>query len=204
MEKDKFWSSIIPGLAALKSTPRTGWTLRGVPASVAESIAAHMHESSVLALILATIIKKEYGVSIDVYKSASIALLHDYAEAYVGDIVRRASRYIGEKTKEEIELKVVREELGENNIAYSLLEEYVRQETVEARVAKVAETLSTLIQGLRYYSMGYHAVKEIICSMYSKLLDMSRNDIAAREALSLVEVEHKTVLDKLCVHTEHS
>lgn len=197
-QERKFWASLASSLAALKSTPRTGWMLRGVPAAIAEPIAAHMYESSVLALVLASIVNEKYGLSIDVYKAASIALVHDYAEAYIGDMVKRATKHIGEKVKEEVELEVLREELGEDTLVYRLFKEYVEQESVEARVAKVAETLSTLIQGLRYYTTGYRDVSEIVCSMYRSLLDLSGEDLVAREALSFVETEHGLLMEEMC------
>jgi putative hydrolase of HD superfamily len=150
-------------LAALKSTPRTGWMLRGVQAAIAESIAEHMAESSILALAIAEALK-ERGIEIDVFRAAAIAAVHDLSEAVVGDIVKLTADAIGKERKEQLELSVARDMLGDNSIVYTLIREYVEQKSIESRIAKLAENLSTLLQSLRYIRQGYRDVAEIACS----------------------------------------
>jgi putative hydrolase of HD superfamily len=154
---------LVTGLNAVKNTPRTGWMLRGVPAAIAETIAAHMAESAIIALALADHILSQ-GIQVDAYHAASIAAVHDLSEAYVGDIVKRAVELIGKEAKERAEIAAAEEELGKDSILTRLIREYIQQETLEARVAKAAETLSTLLQGLRYLRAGYD-VAEIVCGM---------------------------------------
>ena len=153
-------------LRAVKSTPRTGWMLRGVPAAVAETIAAHMAESAILALLIGEKLA-EKGVQVDVYHAASIAAVHDIAEGFIGDLVKRATDAIGKDVKESIEVDVLHQEIGDSIIS-RLAEEYVRQETIEAHVAKAAETMSTLLQALRYLRQGYD-VEEILCGMLNTI-----------------------------------
>jgi putative hydrolases of HD superfamily len=84
-------------LGALKRTPRTGWVRSGVPATVAESISDHSHRLSTLALVAAF----SGGVGggggeggggasalppLDVSRCVRMAVVHDIAEALVGDI----------------------------------------------------------------------------------------------------------------------
>ncbi len=158
--------NVLEALEAVKATPRTGWMLRGVQHAVAEPIAAHMAESAVLALLLAEKLQ-EGGIDVNPYKAASIAAVHDLAEGYIGDIVKRAAELMGSHLKERIELEEAHRKLGDT-IVYRLVEEYVRQETVESKVAKLAEQLSTLIQSLRYLRQGYR-VREILCGMLKSI-----------------------------------
>lgn len=73
----------------LKTQPRTGWVDRGIPVEKTESIADHMYRMSIIAMAVPA-----ETVSID--KCVKIALVHDIAEALVGDITPFA-----EVTKEE-------------------------------------------------------------------------------------------------------
>ncbi|BES82046.1 HD family hydrolase [Pyrodictium abyssi] len=150
-------------LTALKSTPRTGWMLRGVHAALAESIAEHMAESAVLALLIAEFLRKK-GVNVNVFRAAAISAVHDLSEAVIGDIVKMTADAIGKERKEHLELTVARDMVGEDSIVYDLIYEYIEQKTIESQVAKLAETLSTLLQSLRYISQGYRDVAEIACS----------------------------------------
>ena len=183
-------------LTGLKSTPRSGWMLRGVPAAIAESIAEHLSESAILALVLSDRIR-ERGVAVDAYLAAAIAVVHDAAEAFVGDVVKRMADMIGKDVKERAELLSLQEEgLGGSSL-YRLVSLYVKQDSVEARVAKVAETLSTLIQAVRYYETGYRWVSEIACSSYLSLKKLSRTCKAADEALKMFNREASIAAD-LC------
>ncbi|KSW11959.1 hypothetical protein CF15_03980 [Pyrodictium occultum] len=150
-------------LAALKATPRTGWMLRGVHAAIAESIAEHMSEATVLALVLADYMS-QHGVKVDPFYAAAISAVHDLSESVVGDIVKLTVDAIGKERKEKLELKVASELLGNDSVVYKLMMEYVEQKSLEAHVAKLAETLSTLLQSLRYMSQGFTDVAEIACS----------------------------------------
>lgn len=73
----------------LKTQPRTGWVDRGIPVEKTESIADHMYRMSIIAMTVPSA-----KVSVD--KCVKIALVHDIAEALVGDITP-----FGGVTKEE-------------------------------------------------------------------------------------------------------
>ena len=136
--------------------------LRGVHASLAESIAEHMAESAVLAPLIAEFLRKK-GVNVNVFRAAAISAVHDLSEAVIGDIVKMTADAIGKERKEHLELTVARDMVGEDSIVYDLIYEYIEQKTIESRVAKLAETLSTLLQSLRYISQGYRDIAEIAC-----------------------------------------
>ena len=63
---------------ALKTTPRTGWVRCGVDKP--ESIADHMYRMSLMAMVAAS------GSGLDQSRCIKLALIHDVAEAIVGDI----------------------------------------------------------------------------------------------------------------------
>lgn len=62
----------------LKTQKRTGWVREGV--SSPESIADHMYRMSMLALL------SEEDAKLDITKCVMMAVVHDLAEASVGDI----------------------------------------------------------------------------------------------------------------------
>ena len=173
---------------ALKSTPRTGWMLRGVPAAIAESIAEHMNEASLIALILGDELRKK-GVSIDIYYAAAIATAHDVSEAIIGDLVKLVTDLIGKEIKESIELQALRSYVG-NTILANLVRDYIEQEKIEAKLAKLSEQLATLLQGLRYHRQGYD-VSEIICSMNESIEKMAQS-----EPFSLIREELELIINK--------
>src|SRR5882724_3562648 len=85
--------SVLVELQRLKRLERTGWSLRGMPGGT-ESVAAHSFGVSVTAMLLADELVSK-GVSINVERVLRIALLHDWAEARVGDMPRTAITYFG-------------------------------------------------------------------------------------------------------------
>ena len=67
-------------LARLKRTPRTGWVDRGVPPADVESVAEHTLLTALIAWITAT-----DDPALDAGRVLKLALIHDMAEAIVGD-----------------------------------------------------------------------------------------------------------------------
>jgi putative hydrolase of HD superfamily len=65
----------------LKSTPRTGWLDRGIPAIETESVADHTFRTALLAWIVAI-----DDPGLDVNRVLALALIHDLAEAVTGDL----------------------------------------------------------------------------------------------------------------------
>ena len=159
---------------ALKATPRTGWLLRGVYPAIAETIAAHMYESAILALVLGEELRN-CGIEANPQHAAAIAIAHDTAEAIVGDIVKYTAEAIGKELKERIEIEAARKEIP-SELLQKLLEEYVAQNTLESRLVKIAEMLSTLIQSLRYIQHGFTSVGEIACSVAQGIDKILNND----------------------------
>src|SRR5687767_15432851 len=85
--------SLLIELQRLKRLDRTGWTLRGLPNGT-ESVAAHSFGVSVTAMLLADLLVAK-GASLDIERVLRISLLHDWAEARVGDMPRTATEFFG-------------------------------------------------------------------------------------------------------------
>src|SRR5918911_4532534 len=88
-------------LQRLKSLERTGWMLRGI-AQGAESVADHSYGVAVAAMLLADELIGR-GVAVDVERVLRVALLHDWAEARVGDMPRTATEYFGAEARKRAE-----------------------------------------------------------------------------------------------------
>lgn len=142
----------------LKNLPRTGWLLRGIPKTIAETVAEHTFEAAIIALALTKSISRKYK-NINPFKVLAITLIHDLAEAYIGDIIKSFSNKIGD-LKKEIEKEVFIKNLKEI-LPVELFEEYIESKSIEALIARISDLVATYIQGLRYENQGYN-VDEII------------------------------------------
>ena len=149
-------------LQRLKRLDRTGWTLRGLPNGT-ESVASHSFGVSVTAMLLADKFKA-HGVSVDVEKVLRIALLHDWAEARVGDMPRTATLYFGPDARKQAEMAafsdLVSEVDGANGSYANLYEDYEHRSSLEARLVKAADVLDLLVQVLALERAGARGLDE--------------------------------------------
>jgi putative hydrolase of HD superfamily len=131
----------------LKETPRAGWILRGI--ETPESVADHSYRMSMMALFLLDSIE-----GVDALRAAQIALVHDLAEAEVGDITPFDGISIGEKhRRERSAMKKCAAFLSSKSSATKLLtlyEEYEAGESTEARYVKDLDKIDMLLQADEY------------------------------------------------------
>lgn len=154
-------------IVACKNLVRTGWMQRGIPPAFGETVSQHSWEAAILAYYLGKKLKDK-GIEINPERASVIALFHDSGESLLGDLPKWASDRI--KIKEEIELEAFRE-LG---IEEELFIEYKKGNTLEGKIAKLGDILSTYLQAKRYLKLGYD-VKEII-QTYEKEIEKYLND----------------------------
>lgn len=143
-------------LQTLKLLPRTGWLQRGM--QNVESIAEHSFGVAALALIVG-----DLHDGIDRGKLLAIALVHDLAEALIGDLPASASRLFGKAAKYEAERKAMLELLGalpQGEEYLALWEEYCRGGSAEARLVKALDRLEMLGQALAYERAGARGLGE--------------------------------------------
>ncbi|KAG8372503.1 hypothetical protein BUALT_Bualt12G0072800 [Buddleja alternifolia] len=130
----------------LKTTKRTGWVRRDVQEP--ESIADHMYRMGLMALIAADI----PGVNRE--KCIKMAIVHDIAEAIVGDITPSDGIPKQEKSRMEQEaLKNMCELLGGGERAKEISDlwmEYEENSSMEAKVVKDFDKVEMILQALEY------------------------------------------------------
>mmetsp|Transcript_57156 Transcript_57156/g.134117 ORF Transcript_57156/g.134117 Transcript_57156/m.134117 type:complete len:217 (-) Transcript_57156:140-790(-) len=124
----------------LKKTARTGWVRCGVAKH--ESVADHSWRMGVLPMLLSDV------KGIDATRCMKIGLVHDLAEALVGDITPHCGVTKEEKSKLEADAMArIRSSVGESAVGeeiVSLWEEYEAGETAEARTMRQSKAWTCL------------------------------------------------------------
>ncbi|GAB4208508.1 MAG: HD domain-containing protein [Roseiflexaceae bacterium] len=138
----------------LKLTPRAGWLQRGV--AQPESVAEHSFGVALLALLAGD------AAGLDRGKILAIALLHDLAEATLGDLPASARRLFGAEAKHAAERRAMEELLAAlPEPGYQALwDEYARGSSPEARLVKGLDRIEMLVQALAYERAGSRALDE--------------------------------------------
>jgi len=149
-------------LQRLKRLERTGWTLRGLPNGT-ESVAAHSFGVSVTAMLLADEIKSR-GLDVDIERVLKMALLHDWAEARVGDMPKTATGYFGAEARKRAETAALADIVGTLGTAESqykgLYQDYEQRHSLEARLVKAADIIDLLIQAYALERAGAKGLDE--------------------------------------------
>src|SRR5947209_4985065 len=151
-------------LQRLKSLERTGWMLRGI-AGGAESVASHSYGVAVAAMLLADELVAR-GVEVDIERVLRVALLHDWAEARVGDMPRTATNYFGADARRRAERAAFTDIVGSleaGGVAekYNALhEDYEERKSLEARLVKAADVIDLLVQTLAFERAGVRGLDE--------------------------------------------
>lgn len=143
-------------LMSLKLLPRTGWLQRGQRDP--ESIAEHSYAVAALALLVG-----DLHPELNRGRLLAIALLHDIAEALVGDLPASARRLFGAEAKRAAERRAMQELFAGLPTAdeyLALWEEYTRGGSPEARLVKALDHVEMLAQALAYERAGSRALDE--------------------------------------------
>ncbi|KAF6256705.1 hypothetical protein COO60DRAFT_1640499 [Scenedesmus sp. NREL 46B-D3] len=117
-------------LQKLKTTKRTGWVRCNVQQP--ESIADHMYRMGMMSLLAS-------DAGVDAGRCMRMALVHDVAEAIVGDITPHCNVSDDEKHKLEADAEVDQ-----------LWHEYEQQSSPEAHLVKDFDKLEMIIQAHEY------------------------------------------------------
>ena len=156
MDTIKFMESIY----SLKELKRTGWVKKGI--LECESVADHSFATSVLSLIYGC--QKE-GLSLE--KVLIMSLIHDLAEAEVGDLTPSDVKKIGKKQKINAEKQTIHKIC--NNLddkaakkIISVFDEYIEGKSKEAILVKQIDKLEMALQANRYIKHHKKDLKEFI------------------------------------------
>ncbi len=141
-------------VGTLKHLRRTGWVVRGVPQ--AETVGSHSWRMALMALQKEAEIKS-WGADID--HVIEMCLVHDIAEAVVGDIIpehhQTTNKKISKEEKKVLESKTIDELAQKFDFPKLkvLFDEYEEQTTSEAKVVKNLDKLDMLLQAYEYTLM---------------------------------------------------
>jgi putative hydrolases of HD superfamily len=141
----------------LKRTARAGWALRGI--ANPESVAEHTCRVALLALVLAP----RAEPPLDAPRCVAMALVHDLAEALVGDITPFDGVDTDDKLRREDEATRILAALAGDDALLALWREYAAAATAEARFVKELDKLETVLQASEYgaeSSVGHPALEE--------------------------------------------
>lgn len=131
---------------SLKTTKRKGWINHGIKGP--ESIADHMYRMALMALIVGDI------PTVNRERCIKIAIVHDIAEAIVGDITPSDGIPKAEKSRREQEaLNKMCEVLGGGLRAEEIQElwaEYENNSSLEANLVKDFDKVEMILQALEY------------------------------------------------------
>jgi len=131
---------------ALKEVPRAGWLRVGVASP--ESVAAHSHGVAWLVLVLCP-------AGVDRGRALALAILHDLAEAHVGDITPHDGVPRAEKRRrEEAAMRALLAPLPAADELLALWLEYEDGSTPEGRFVKACDKLDMGLQARRYATSG--------------------------------------------------
>jgi len=148
-------------MARLKAVPRLGWLLRGV--REVESVAAHSFGVALTAMLLADLARQK-GLVVDVERTLRMALLHDLAEARMGDLPSTVKPYFGAgalRRAEDGAVTAILHQLGElGEEWHEIWREYEDRLTLEARLVKAADKVDLLVQAIEYERGGARTLDE--------------------------------------------
>jgi 5'-deoxynucleotidase YfbR-like HD superfamily hydrolase len=132
----------------LKHVTRAGWLLLGIKQP--ETVAEHTFRVGITGLVLAA------AEGADAGRTAALCLVHDTHETRIGDVPSVGRAYITSAAPEAVS---AHQTAAMPNDAAKVLQdlkaEYEAGETLEARVARDADKLETLLQAMEYQAQGH-------------------------------------------------
>jgi putative hydrolase of HD superfamily len=188
--------SILIELQRLKNLERTGWMLRGLPPG-SESIADHSFGVAVTAMLLADEIKSR-GVEVAVERVLRMAIMHDWAEALVGDLPRTATNYFGQEARANAERQAFADMTNSLSEAVkekyrALNEAYEKRACLESRIVKAADVVDLLIQTLAFERAGLRGLDEFweSATIMDFKLDSIANEVVSEVIQAIVNERSK-------------
>ena len=167
---------------ALKDVLRTGWVREGV--AQPESVAAHSWGMALLVLVL-------LPADLDRERALTYALLHDLAEAWVGDHPPQDG-VTDKRAREQAAMEDLCHRLGRPDLLAHWLA-YEDQVDAEARFVRQLDGLDMALQARRYASQGLDPLP-FLASARRKLVDAPL--LAVHDALDLEPVRAVRFIDR--------
>lgn len=146
---------VLSAAGRLKQIPRTGWMSKAGVVD-AESVADHSFRVSLAAMILSDLLK------LDTLKAVRIALIHDLAESYIGDLTPEQLKEGVDKPsmEEEAMLRILKDLPEEIQPPYlEAWREWVEGASGEARLVREVDAFETALQAEEYAHSGFDQSK---------------------------------------------
>ena len=184
----------IEEIGVLKNLPRTGWRFQGI--KDAESVADHCYRVSLLSMILADLLAS-HDVRLDAEKVMRMALLHEVAEARIGDIPFPALEYIPEDVKENGEKMAVESMFASFGIVgekyIEIWKEFQDNNSIESQLVRAADKLELMIQAYEYEKIGYRTLDKFWTNSWNR--QGVKPFAHIQEIMNLLVERRKEVLD---------
>ncbi|PIU13885.1 MAG: oxetanocin [Hadesarchaea archaeon CG08_land_8_20_14_0_20_51_8] len=146
---------LLEQLNNLKCIPRTGWLLCNVSLNQVEDVAQHTFDVVVITFLLANELEHK---KLNLERALGMAVMHDWAEASVGDFPNTALKYLEspdiKKRMEKSALEELFIGLKNKEKCMKLWHEYCEKRTIESKIVHSADYLSMLVQALKYRERG--------------------------------------------------
>lgn len=141
----------------LKDLFRKGWLTRGIPEENCESVAEHTLGVTLLCLTIAEV----HFPELDILKVLKMAIIHDFGEVYVGDIIPSSSVSKAEKySLEHQAITKLFSNFPEGAKYISIWEEFEEGKTAESKFVKQIDKLEMSLQASVYAKKGYSDLDE--------------------------------------------
>lgn len=168
----------------LKTTPRTGW-IRQEAGPQIESVADHSWRIALMSLVASTSSSNAGGGGgdVDSNKCLKMALVHDLAEAQVGDITPHCGVSDGDKHQQELSAMTQMTNHLQSTSSFGvagqeildLWKEYEEGTSLEAKLVKDMDKLEMTLQALEYEQDGKN--KKSLDGFFDSTRDKWRTEI---------------------------
>lgn len=146
-------------LLPLAELPRTGWLQAGLPPGIApETLASHSHMVALLVLHLGPAVTP----AIDVPRAIAIAVAHDAAEAWTGDLPKAASHGLPKGAKKGLEQAIIEQKAPHLGPYWR---DYASGASREARFVKLCDTLQMGLFAVRLKRAGHSGLQGFLASV---------------------------------------
>ena len=181
---------IFEALERIGRIKRTGWVISKIPFDLAEDVAEHTLKVAFLTMHVSNLMASK-GVKLNVNKALKMALIHDLSEAMVSDLPKTLKRKLGREKVGEIDLNILFDILSDfkgRDELVGFFNEYLTDETVEAKVVSLADNLATYLQCMSYiedYGIRTKHLMEIKVESLNEVLKLVKDLNLNREELQI-------------------
>jgi len=146
---------VLSAAGRLKQIPRTGWVTK-VGVKDAESVADHTFRVSLATMILSDLL------NLNTVKAVRIALIHDLAESYIGDLTpEQVNEGLNKSSLEEEAMLRLLKNLPEpiQHLYIEAWREWVNGESSEATLVREVDAFEMALQAEEYARSGFDQSK---------------------------------------------